>query len=130
MYQRGRDYPGLHVSRSLGDYTAHRIGATSEPGIGHEKIQKYNEYLVLASKGLWNVMTPKEVFEFIKVNFITENVRYRSAIEKNDMTSQCAVVTHGVIDPVLSVLSMRAQSPHRLGCWFNLTGKWKCLNAS
>ena len=68
MYQRGRDYPGLHVSRSLGDYTAHRIGATSEPGIGHEKIQKYNEYLVLASKGLWNVMTPKEVFEFIKVN--------------------------------------------------------------
>jgi serine/threonine protein phosphatase PrpC len=56
------------LSRSLGDYTGHRIGATSEPGLGFEPISKHNEYLVIASKGLWNFMTPKEVFDFIKTN--------------------------------------------------------------
>ena len=35
VYVRGRMYPGLGISRSLGDYTAHRIGVISEPSVGH-----------------------------------------------------------------------------------------------
>lgn len=65
---RGRLYPGIGISRSFGDYTAHRIGATSEPGVGVIQYNRQNEALVLATSSVWNVLTPKEVFEFIKVN--------------------------------------------------------------
>jgi len=66
VYMRGRYYPGVSVSRSFGDYTAHRIGVSSEPTVGSQAISRQNEFLVLANRALWNVLTPKEVFKFIK----------------------------------------------------------------
>lgn len=33
IYVRGRTYPGLSTSRSLGDLLAHHIGVTSEPSV-------------------------------------------------------------------------------------------------
>ena len=66
---RGRLYPGLGISRSFGDYIAHRIGAKSEPTICSPiTIKHNNECVVIANSTLWNVMTPKEVFESIKMN--------------------------------------------------------------
>ena len=65
---RGRLYPGLTISRSFGDYFAHRIGVTSEPTVGVTRFRRENEYLVISNSTLWNVLTPKEVFEFIKLN--------------------------------------------------------------
>ena len=65
---RGRLYPGICVSRSFGDYFAHRVGVISEPVVDCVKIDRKNEYLVIATSSLWNVFTPKEVFEYIKVN--------------------------------------------------------------
>ena len=64
---RGRLYPGISVTRSLGDITAHRIGVLSEPSVGSLYRDK-DAILVVASQGLWNSMSPKEVFNFIKDN--------------------------------------------------------------
>lgn len=33
IYVRARMYPGLSISRSLGDILAHHIGVTSEPNV-------------------------------------------------------------------------------------------------
>jgi hypothetical protein len=33
VYVRGRMYPGLSTTRSLGDLLAHQIGVTSEPSV-------------------------------------------------------------------------------------------------
>jgi hypothetical protein len=33
IYVRGRTFPGLSTSRSLGDLLAHHIGVTSEPSV-------------------------------------------------------------------------------------------------
>jgi len=33
VYVRGRTYPGLSMTRSLGDLLAHHIGVTSEPTV-------------------------------------------------------------------------------------------------
>ena len=68
MYYRGRNYPGISTTRSLGDYSAHKLGVTSEPKVGSYQIGIHNEYLVIATCALWNVLTPKAVFEFIKQN--------------------------------------------------------------
>jgi serine/threonine protein phosphatase PrpC len=59
-------FPGIPISRSLGDFMAHKIGVISEPTTGLVELTKTNDYLVIATSTLWRVMTPKEVFEFIK----------------------------------------------------------------
>jgi len=34
VYVRARMFPGISISRSLGDFMAHKIGVTSEPTTG------------------------------------------------------------------------------------------------
>lgn len=70
LYIRNRNYPGVGITRSLGDYLGHKIGMTSEPAVGATKINKNNKYLIVASRALWNVMTPKEVFRYLEKNKI------------------------------------------------------------
>jgi serine/threonine protein phosphatase PrpC len=62
IYIRNRNFPGCGITRSFGDYLGHKIGMTSEPVVGATKITKSNKFLIIASRALWNVMTPKEVF--------------------------------------------------------------------
>ena len=72
IYVRGRYFPGIGISRSFGDYQAHTIGVSSEPTVNNFKVQKHNHFLVLASRAVWNVMTPKDVFAFIQNNISLE----------------------------------------------------------
>jgi serine/threonine protein phosphatase PrpC len=57
----------------LGDYIGHKIGVIGEPTLKLCSIKQNNEYLVIASSSVWNVMKPREVFEFIAQN-ITKGV--------------------------------------------------------
>lgn len=41
---------------------------TSEPTLGAVKINKNNKFLIIATRAVWNVMTPKEVFRFVEKN--------------------------------------------------------------
>lgn len=68
VYVRARMFPGIGISRSLGDFMAHKIGVISEPTTGLVQLSKINEFLVIATSTLWSVMTPKEVFDFIRLN--------------------------------------------------------------
>ena len=52
-------FPGVGITRSLGDYLGHKIGMTSEPVVGATKINKNNKFLIIATRAVWNVMTPK-----------------------------------------------------------------------
>ncbi len=73
IWQKGKDFPGLAMSRSIGDGVAHKIGVIAEPS----KMRKHNFVLdiftykmnrtdykyriVTASDGLWDMMSNSEV---------------------------------------------------------------------
>eukprot|EP00930_Biecheleria_cincta_P023701 TRINITY_DN17075_c0_g1_i1.p1 TRINITY_DN17075_c0_g1~~TRINITY_DN17075_c0_g1_i1.p1 ORF type:complete len:429 (+),score=86.70 TRINITY_DN17075_c0_g1_i1:39-1289(+) len=61
----GASYPGLNMSRCLGDLLAHDLcGITCEPEIGIVDIQASTEYLLLVcSDGVWEFLEPKKVVE-------------------------------------------------------------------
>lgn len=60
-------YPGLAMSRSLGDSIAHEIGVTGTPIItSHNETLGMDFFLVLASDGVWDVMENQEVCDFIE----------------------------------------------------------------
>ena len=58
-------YPGLSISRSLGDILAHHIGVTSEPDIKVQEITPNDKFLAIGSDGIWDNLGHDEVIEII-----------------------------------------------------------------
>lgn len=58
----GQWVPGLAMTRALGDFVAHTVGVTAEPEICIHEMEKGEEqYLVIASDGVWEFMSNDEV---------------------------------------------------------------------
>ena len=65
VWNEEEELPGLAMSRSFGDEIAKKIGVYSEPEV---KIFPYNEedkFIVIASDGLWEYVTNKEVVDIV-----------------------------------------------------------------
>merc|ERR1712048_742456 len=61
---RGKDtpYPGINVSRSLGDLFGHNnTGLSAEPHIREYSIDAEDEVLIICSDGVWEFMSKDEV---------------------------------------------------------------------
>ena len=59
------DTPGLMVTRSLGDAIGKTIGVTSEPEVQMVELEDTDRYIIIASDGVWAVMTQDRVVEVI-----------------------------------------------------------------
>jgi serine/threonine protein phosphatase PrpC len=54
IYKGSLPYPGLVVTRALGDSVASRIGVLSEPFVKVYKLEAQDFFLILGSDGLWD----------------------------------------------------------------------------
>lgn len=68
VYKKGEDYPGLAMSRSLGDLNAKSVGVSNEPEIVKTKFQENDLGIVIASDGLWEYVSNEEVVKVITKN--------------------------------------------------------------
>jgi serine/threonine protein phosphatase PrpC len=60
-------YPGIAMSRSLGDVIAQEIGVISTPVVTSYPVDSEHDYfLVLGSDGIWDVMENQEVCDFVE----------------------------------------------------------------
>lgn len=66
VWRPGHGYPGIAMSRSIGDVIAHSLGLTADPEITTHRFTAEDRFLVLASDGLWDVMDNGEVCDFIE----------------------------------------------------------------
>ena len=57
----GQNYPGLSISRCLGNFQAKKCGVISEPQITEFEIDYNSKYLVIGSKGVWEFLTNADV---------------------------------------------------------------------
>ncbi len=78
VYLKGKDIPGLAMTRSFGDYYASTAGTISIPEIREYIFQQEDKFLVLASDGLFEFIENDQV-----VNIISEYY------EKNDIVGCC-----------------------------------------
>ena len=68
VYVRGRTFPGLSVTRSLGDLLAHHIGVTSEPSVRIITMspQQSELFLAIGTDGIWDNISPEDLVEEVK----------------------------------------------------------------
>lgn len=81
IYAKGQNYPALALSRSIGDVDAHKWGVLAEPTVSEAIPFKMGNLLVLASDGVWNVVSKDSVLNIATVG---------SAAEATDRVVQCA----------------------------------------
>ncbi|KAF8065728.1 NHX8 [Scenedesmus sp. PABB004] len=57
--------PGLAMSRALGDQLAHTVGVSSEPQVAEVSLTPADRLLILASDGVWELMSSQEAVELV-----------------------------------------------------------------
>ena len=53
--------PGLTMTRSFGDLVAKQVGIIALPEVTKEKIESSIRFVVMASDGIWEVLTSEDV---------------------------------------------------------------------
>lgn len=76
VYIKGTDYPGLCISRALGDTCVQTIGVLHEPEIAYFQPTSMDKFLLLATFGLWEVMSSLEAVRLaaLHLHLSPENV--------------------------------------------------------
>jgi len=73
VWARGEDYPGLAMSRSIGDLKGKKIGVIPDPGILEYDISKNTKYIVVCSDGVWEFLENESVIDIGKKYYIENN---------------------------------------------------------
>ena len=67
VWRKDANYPGLAMSRSIGDVAGSQIGVISTPLVTTHALRAADDFfLVSASDGVWDVMENQEVADFIE----------------------------------------------------------------
>ncbi|KAI3459135.1 hypothetical protein Pfo_015798 [Paulownia fortunei] len=59
------DSPGLAMARAFGDFCLKDFGLISVPEISYRRITDKDEFIVLATDGIWDVLSNKEVIDIV-----------------------------------------------------------------
>ncbi|KAF9670403.1 hypothetical protein SADUNF_Sadunf13G0064600 [Salix dunnii] len=59
------DAPGLAMARAFGDFCLKDFGLISVPDISYRQLTEKDEFIVLATDGIWDVLSNKEVVDIV-----------------------------------------------------------------
>ena len=74
VFKVGCVYPGLAMSRSLGDFQAKECGVISEPQITEYEINENTKYFVVCSDGIWEFLWNEQVRDIGNSFYYSNNV--------------------------------------------------------
>lgn len=66
VWLKYEDYPGLAMSRSLGDFVSKSVGCSCVPEVIELKIHSNYEFMVLASDGVWEFLDNETVCKLVQ----------------------------------------------------------------
>ena len=72
VWKRGEGYPGLAMSRSIGDLNGKKIGVIPNPGIVEYNIDSRTKFIVVCSDGVWEFLENENVKD-IGMKYYREN---------------------------------------------------------
>jgi serine/threonine protein phosphatase PrpC len=106
VWLKSKDAPGLAMTRSFGDQTAHTIGCTHIPDITLFSFTKNDRCIILASDGIWQFLSNYDVSLLIYKFYLDQDPEgaaealIRSAAQKwhnNEKGNVCDDITCVII---------------------------------
>lgn len=88
VYKAGLTYPGLAMSRSLGDLQAKECGVISSPQVIEYDINNTTKYIVICSDGVWEFISNEQVRDIGNIfyakndvfSFCSELIKYSTSV--------------------------------------------------
>ena len=69
VFAKGREYPGIAMSRTIGDTLAQKIGVVCTPEVNEIPLTEQDLFLLICSDGVWEFISSEEaVAEIAKYN--------------------------------------------------------------
>lgn len=65
LWQPNKATPGLALSRALGDHCMKDFGLISEPEVTHRHITNRDQFAILATDGVWDVISNEEAVQIV-----------------------------------------------------------------
>ena len=65
VWAKGQTYPGIAMSRSIGDFVATKLGVIPEPICLEYTIDKDTKFIIIASDGIWEFLSNKKVVHIV-----------------------------------------------------------------
>ena len=75
VWAKGEDFPGLAMSRSIGDMDAKKVGVIPNPQIVEYNIDKLSKYFVMASDGIWEFISNEECMQICNPYFLKDDCK-------------------------------------------------------
>nr|CAB3459129.1 unnamed protein product [Digitaria exilis] len=101
MWLPDQEAPGLAMARAFGDFCLKNNGLICTPEVYYRKLSEKDEFLVLATDGIWDVLSNKEVVKMVSSvkdpskaarQLIDQAVRAWRRKYPTSMVDDCAVV--------------------------------------
>jgi serine/threonine protein phosphatase PrpC len=73
VWVKNKDYPGLAMSRSIGDFNAKVVGVIPNPEIIECNLSIYSKYIVICSDGVWEFLSNEDVMNVGKKYYLEGN---------------------------------------------------------
>ena len=74
VWNKGCDYPGIAISRSLGDKIAELIGVISDPDILELNLDDKSKYIIMGSDGVFEYLSNKDIIDISGDSLIKNNI--------------------------------------------------------
>ncbi|KAF8748865.1 hypothetical protein HU200_012792 [Digitaria exilis] len=65
VWQPNRESPGLAMSRAFGDYCVKDYGVISAPEVTQRRISSRDQFVILATDGVWDVLSNEEAVQIV-----------------------------------------------------------------
>ena len=65
IWKKGEKYPGIDISRSIGDSIATKLGVISKPDFIEKSFDKETKFIVIMSKGVYEYLSDKEIMDIV-----------------------------------------------------------------
>lgn len=96
MIFNNRVFGQLALTRALGDHAIKKYGVVSTPFINKIELKESDKYIIIASDGVWDVITEEYIKElalkFVNTEEICENVIQQSLVKGSKDNISCIVI--------------------------------------
>lgn len=103
VWVKGREIPGLAMSRSFGDRVAETVGVICDPEIKEHYFEQDDKFIILASDGVWEYMKNKECVDLIQHFYMKGDIK--GACE--NLYIECKrrwIKNEGVVDDITMII--------------------------
>jgi len=69
VWMRDEEYPGLAMSRSIGDFIASHVGVICDPEVLEFDIVDEMKYIVIGSDGVWEFLSNRRVMDLVNRHY-------------------------------------------------------------